>query len=227
MKATLLVFLGGFVMLSSSAIAGPVTCQSVLSVGAGSFDELVAVGACDIGDVTFSGFNTSLTATNLLVSTDGGVGSGIGTLLGLSYTYTGGSFPGGTIGYTATFDPTEGVGCPVAYSSCGITSLETQLLALAAPTNLAAVNVVYSGGYVGTANVNALNTNNETLQVLIPQTSSVTKVATYNGLGSISSFQSDVNTGGINVAPEPTTFGLVGGALLGLGFLGRKKISRQ
>ena len=226
MKSTVLVFLGGLVMLSSSAIAGPVTCQSVLAV-TNSFAALETVGSCDIANITFSGFNTSLNATNLLVSTDGGAATGFNQLIGLSYTFFGGSLPGGTIGYTATFDPTEGIGCPVGFSSCGITSLEAQLLALAGPGNLAAVNIVYSGGFTGAGNTNALTTGAETFQDLIPQTNSITKLATYNGLGNISSYETDVNTGGISNVPEPTTFGMVGGALLGLGFLGRKKVSRQ
>jgi hypothetical protein len=227
MKSTLLVFLGGVVMLSSSAFAGPVTCQSVLSAGTGNFQALETAGACDIANITFSGFTTSLNATNLLVSTDGGAGTGFDQLIGLSYTYFGGSLPAGTIGYTATFDPTEGIGCPAGFSSCGITSLEAQLLALAGPTNLAVVSIAYSGGFTGTGSTDALTTGDETFQTLIPQTNSVTKLASYNGLGNISSFETDVNTGGVSAVPEPTTFGMVGGALLGLGFLGRKKISRQ
>jgi hypothetical protein len=189
---------------------------------------LETAGVCSIGNVDFSGFNTSMNATNLLVSTDGGAATGFAQLIGLSYTYFGGSLPAGTIGYTATFDAASGTfGCPAGYSSCGIDSLEAQLLGLYGPTNTAVVGIVYSGGYTGTGSVDALTGSDETFQVLIPQTNSVTKLATYNGLGNISSFETDVNTGGTSAVPEPTTFGLVGGALLGLGLLRRKKISHQ
>src|SRR5580692_10104873 len=108
MKSTVLVFLGGVVMLSSSAIAVPVTCQSVLAVGSGNFQSLETAGVCSIGNIDFSGFNTSMNATNLLASTDGGAGTGFSQRIGLSYTYFGGSLPAGTIGYTATFDAASG-----------------------------------------------------------------------------------------------------------------------
>ena len=229
MKSTLkptLMFFGGLVMLSSSAMAANVTCQSVLAVS-GDFQALETVGACDVGNVLFSGFNTSLNPTSLLVSSDGGVSTGLYNLLGLSYTYLGGSLPAGTIGWTATFDPTAGVGCPVGYSSCGIDSLEGQLLGLAGSTNLAVINVAYSGGFTGSGSVNALTTGGETYQVLIPQTSSVTKLATYNGLGNISSYETDVNVGGTSSTPEPATFGILGVALMGLAFAGRKHVGRK
>ena len=60
-------------------------------VNGANFNALELAGSCDIGNVTFSGFNTSLTASGVLVSTDGGVSTGLDNLLGFSYTYLGGS----------------------------------------------------------------------------------------------------------------------------------------
>jgi hypothetical protein len=176
----------------------------------------------------FSGFNTSLNASNLLVSTNGGAASGLGSLLGLSYTYVGGTLPGGSIGWTATFDSTAGVGCPVGNSVCGIVGVEAQLHALTG--NPSIVTTVYSGGYSASSQVDAASLADETFQATIPiviAPSSVTKLSTYNGLGSLSSFETDVITGGIASVPEPTTLFLMGSSLLGLGLVRRRSIRKN
>jgi hypothetical protein len=229
-----MLFLGGAVMFSSSAIAGMVTCQSILSVGDGNFGELETAGSCDIGNVTFSGFNTTYTATSVLVATDGFAGSPVGSILGLTYSFLAGTFPGGSVGYTATYDPlasTDGAGgtaCPVTETMCGITGVEAQLNSGVPIPNAAAVTTVYSGGYVGSSEVDALSLADETFQENIPLVvfpGGVTKVATYNGLGTADTFSTEVITGGI-ATPEPATLGLVGGALLAVGVLRRRKAVR-
>ncbi len=234
MKSAFLLFLGGMAMLSSPAFASEVTCQSILSASDGSFTQLELAGSCDIGNVTFSGFNTTFTASDVLVATNGFAGSPVGAILGLTYSYLNGTFPGGSIGFTATYDPnaaTDGAGglaCPVSDSVCGIAGLESQLNSGLPIPNAAAVTTVYSGGYVGSSEVDALTLGDETYQTPIPLTTiGIAKTATYNGLGLADTFSTEVITGGVSAAPEPATFALVGGALLGLGLLGRGKIFRR
>lgn len=226
MKLKFLLFIGGILICSSSAFAGPVTCQSVLT-GSGTFAQLEAAGSCDIGNVTFSGFNTSYTASLVDVAPDGGVGSVFGQALGLNYSYFGGSFVsagGGTIGYTATFDPTEGVACPVN-DTCGIVGGYSQVAALVGDG--ASVITQDSGGYTGSYTVSSVSNGTETNSVsfsMIVAPASLTKLATYNGAGSVSNFETDVIAGDTSNTPEPTTFSLLGGGLLiGLGMLRRKK----
>jgi hypothetical protein len=234
MRSKFLLFVGGAVMLSSSAMAGMVTCQSILSVGNGNFGELETAGSCDIGNVTFSGFNTTFNPLSVVVATNGFAGSPVGSILGLTYSFLAGTFPGGSIGYTATYDPlasTDGAGgtaCPVTETACGITGVESQLNSGVPIPNAAAVTTVYTGGYVGSSVVDALTLADETYQTLTPIVIvplGITKVATYNGLGTADTFSTEVITGGV-ATPEPATLTLVGGALLALGVLRRRKASR-
>ena len=222
MKSRLLLYLGGFALSSSLTIAGPVTCQSVLSVGNGNFSQLVALGVtgCDVGNINFSSFNTTFTATNVLVAVNGFTLSPFGSIIGFTYSYLNGVFPGGGVGYSATFDPTEGVVCPVGYT-CGIDGVETQLNSLLG--NGASVTTTYSGGFVGTTTVDATSLANETNQTLIPIIPApgyIMKAAVYNGVGTINTFSTEVITA--SIIPEPATLGLLGGALLALGIFRRR-----
>ena len=221
-------------MLSSSASASEVSCQSVLGGSSGLFSSLQAgADSCDVGNVTFSNFSTTLTAANVTVEVNGFTNSAVGSILGFTYGYLNGVFPVGTIGYTATYDPnaaTDGAGglaCPVTDSVCGITGVEVQLNSILG--NGAVVTTTYSGGFVGTSEVDSATLADETFQATIPiieYPTSLTKVASYNGSGSVNNFSTEVITGGISSTPEPATFGLVGGALLGLGLMRRKKVTR-
>lgn len=87
---------------------------SAFSAGTGNFQALKTAGSCDIANITFSGFNTSLNATDLLVSADGGVAKGSNRLIGLSYTYLDGSLPTGSIGYRH-IDPMEALVARLAF----------------------------------------------------------------------------------------------------------------
>jgi hypothetical protein len=237
MRSTLLLFLGGLVMFSSSAVAGPISqCQAILAASDGSFDQLEALnatGGCDVGNVNFDSFSTTLTAANILVATDGGASSPVGSILGLTYSYViTGTFPAGTIAYTATYDPlaaTDGAGglaCPIS-EICGITGIESQLNSGTPVPNAAVVTTVDTGGYSATTTVDALTLGDLSFQANIPLTTlGINKSATYNGLGSADTFSTEVITGFTPAVPEPATFSLVGGALLGLGLLRRKKVSR-
>jgi PEP-CTERM motif len=224
MKFRLLLCFGGVAMLSSLAMASPVTCQSVLSVGNGNFGELITAGACDVGNVTFSGFNTTFTASSVLVSLNGFTGSPFGSIIGFTYNWLNGVFPGGGVGYTATFDPTEGTPCPVGYT-CGIDGVETQLNSILG--NGAMVTTNYTGGYVGSSHVDSASNADETYQTTIPivvNPGFVMKAATYNGVGTINTFSTEVITAA--VIPEPATFGLMGASLLAFGIF-RKRFFRR
>jgi hypothetical protein len=224
MKSRLLFCFGGIAMLSSLAIASPVTCQSVLSVGNGNFGQLITAGACDVGNVTFSSFNTTFVPTSVLVSINGFTSSPFGSIIGFTYNWLNGVFPGGGLGYTATFDPTEGVVCPVGYT-CGIDGVETQLNSLVG--NGAVVTTTYTGGFVGSTQVDAASLADETNQTLIPIIPApgyIMKAALYNGVGTINTFSTEVITA--SIIPEPATFGLMGGALLAFGIF-RKSLSRR
>jgi hypothetical protein len=235
MRFRLLCVFGGLVVLSSLATAAEVTCQSVLSVGDGNFAELETAGSCDIGNVTFSNFNTTFTATSVLVSTNGFAGSPVGAILGLTYSFLNGSFPGGNIGYTATFDPTAstdgagGTACPAAHT-CGITGSESQLNSGEPVPNGAIVSTVDSGGYSATTQVDALTLGDETSQTtfaMIVAPTGITKLATYNGLGIADTFSTEVITGQISGVPEPTSILLVGVGLIGVALIKRKAIRQS
>jgi len=215
MKSKILSLICGFALLALPAVAAS-TCQSVLVTG--TFQELMNAGSCDIGNVLFSGFNTNLTGSSLLVGTNGGAGSAFGSLLGFTFNYVGGTLPAGSIGWTATFDSTAGVACP-ALSTCGIVGLSGQIHVFV--PNPAAVNTAFSGGFVGSAHVDGSSLAAQGSQATIPIVSfpvSVTSLATYNGLGSLSSIETDVVTGSVSTVPESTTLLLLGTGLVGLGF---------
>jgi len=247
MKVTFLLFLGGMMMLSSSASATTVTCQAVLT-GSALFTQLEATngtGGCDIGNVNFDAFNFNTTsstfsASDIDVSLDGGAGSSFGAIVGLTYSGSGGTFPGGgagdtsSIGYTATFDPNAstdgagGVACPVNYT-CGVAGAESQLNSILG--NGAIVTTVDTGGFSGTSHVDAATLGDETNQFTFPMIVApigITKVSTYNGLGTINTFSTEVIAGDVSNIPEPATFSLIGGGLLlGLGMFRRKRLFRS
>jgi len=228
------MFLGGILLFSSSAMAGgagAVTCQSILSNSDGDFGQLETAGSCDIGNVTFSAFNTTFNASNILVAADGVSSSPFGAILGLTYSVLSGTLPGGSIGYTATFDPNAatdgagGVACP-ATLICGIVGAESQLNSILG--NGAIVTTLDTGGYSGTSSVDAAALGDETVQFTFPMIvapTGITKVSTYNGQGTIDTFSTEVITG--TNTPEPATFSLIGGLLLGLGVFRRKRFFRS
>jgi hypothetical protein len=231
MKLKFLLFIGGIAICSSSAFASTVAqCTTILQeVGTNSsFDQLVALnnsGGCDVGNVNFDGFNTSFTASSVLVNPDGGVGTAIGQELGFNYSVLGsGTFLAGTIGYTATFDSTQGAVCPVG-DTCGIVGGYSQLSATVGDG--ASITTQDSGGYTGSYTVSSASDGTETNSVtfsMIVAPAYLTKEATYNGDGAVSNFETDVVTGETSNTPEPTTFSLIGGGLLiGLGMLRGKK----
>ena len=82
----------------------------------------------------------------------------------------------------------------------------------------------------GTIPLNDLTTGANVQQISLagsPTSVSVGMTGTATNSSPIDSFGLDMYQTATSPAPEPATFGLVGGALLGLGVLGRKKISRQ
>jgi len=222
MKSKLLLLTGGFVLLSSS-VYGAALCQTVLV--AGNFQEMITAGSCNVGNVLFSGFSTTMTASSILVSTNGGVGSAIGALIGFTYNYVGGTLPGGSIQWIAAFDPTAGVACPVN-NVCGLIGSATQIHVFV--PNSAVVTSTYTGGFVGSNSVDGsslASQSNQTTFPMIVAPGSLGRVSTYNGLGTLSSFETDVVTGAVSAVPEPTSLLFLGTGLLALGFIKRR--SRQ
>ena len=60
---------------------------------------------------------------------------------------------------------------------------------------------------------------------MIVDPSNVVKVSTYNGLGNIDTFSTEVIANDTPSTPEPATMALSGGCLVYLGMLRRKKSS--
>ena len=223
MKSKLLLFIGGVVLASSASAAA--LCQNVLV--AGNFQELITAGSCNVGNVLFSGFNTNMGATNLLVSTNGGASSAFGALMGFTYNYVGGTLPGGTVGWTATFDATAGVGCPVL-STCGLVGTASQIHVFV--PNPAVVNNTFTGGFAGTNSVNGSSLAAQSVQTsftMVSAPTSVVYLANYNGLGNLSSFETDMVTASTSAVPESASLVILGTGLLGLGFIKRSRNKRS
>jgi|PeaSoiMetatran63_FD_contig_31_2801203_length_787_multi_20_in_0_out_0_1 hypothetical protein len=176
---------------------------------------------CLDGDKIFSDFAyTAPTgdpiASNIAVGVDDNAGL---NQYGLQFQSTLGVWnaSGFVLSYTATVDTAI---CP----QCLIIADQSAFQGALAPNN-AAMTVVLSGA--GTINLNDLTTNANTEQISFPGVTS-TNIA-YTGTAAGASDPIDTFGGDVYqvVTPEPGTLGLAGAALLGLGLLGRKKVSRQ
>jgi hypothetical protein len=119
------------------------------------------------------------------------------------------------------------VACLVG-DTCGIIGSEAELNSLV-PSG-AIVTTVDTGGFSGTSHVDAATFGGLSYQLLFPvivAPASITKVSTYNGLGTVDNFSTEVITADVSTTPEPATFSMIGGGLLlGLGVLRRKRFFR-
>jgi len=180
-------------------------------------------------DLTCPTFPTTITQNN---ATSGSAtftcgGSGLNTALvtitNVQYFSTlDWSFGGlGSNTETAVFTPSANFSGPTTTcvdTATGTSSGTTACSFTAIPSGLAASTTL-----TGPA-LQALGTGNTTFTVLATAT-----VAAGSSIGSSNAgvmVEYDYNVNQVGGAPEPTTFALLGSALVGLGILGRKRLSR-
>lgn len=213
-RVGLIVALGLFASLGSmQAVIVPctnTTLAALIALGAG------AGNGCSVNDKLFNNFSyTPGASAPVAGSVNATLQANDPTLTyGFSFSSSTGSFVGNfVLGFTVGINTAI---CP----TCLITSTAEQLLAGTGPPGTVSISVAESAGpspvLISNASFGA-NTNGSTIA---PGVLTLTKSATATGISSsnpLLSFESDVRQ--TNTIPEPGTFLLLGGALLGLSAL--------
>jgi hypothetical protein len=221
MKSRALLLLGGMLLWSSSLIGAP--CAATQSIA-----SLIGLGAtgCDINyldfTITFSNFNATGSALTGQADRDMNIAVGGNPLVGLGgFTFTNptvGNFPTAfTLGYTATIN-----GCAATFT-CALTGYAEQTF-IVPNTSGAVVMVMESAG----PSPVTLNVGNQTsTQFPAFSVPSVIKMASYNGVTTLISFESDVFGTATTAIPEPLGLSMVGFGLVALGVWRRQRSVRD
>ena len=233
MKLNHILALGTFLTAATAVTYATPVCQAGASLS-------VYTGAgftCEVGDKVYSGFSYSATGSdptaaqvsvgidNFANTTTGiwQIGFQLGSsITGLAWTS---DF---SLDYTVTIDEAACVAEFGAGHSCSAYEAQGQFQdGSANSSNTATMTDVLTGA--GTLHLNDLTTGANTGQVFFPFITSSNISITAAGLNTtnaIEGFGLDLYEFGNAPLPEPGTLGLVGGALLGLGLLRRKTVSR-
>ncbi len=233
MKLKHILALAVFLTAGTAVTYATPVCQA----GA-SLSVYAAAGfTCEVGDKVYSGFTyvptgSDPTAAQVSVGIDNfanpltgiwQIGFQLGSsVTGLAWT------SGFSLNYTFTIDEAACAAEFGAGHNCSAYEAQGQFQdGSANASNTATMTDVLTPG--GTLSLNDLTTGSNTGQVFFPFLNSSSVTLTAAGLNTtyaIEGFGLDVYEFANAPLPEPGTLGLVGGALLGLGLLRRKTVSR-
>jgi hypothetical protein len=195
-----------------------------------NYIALNGTGGCEIGDKIFSNFSysgggTDPAATSIDVGIDDKTNiEQFGVQFQSATTVWTSNF---TLDYTITIVPADCVTLYGAGYTCTMIGAQGQFQGAFAPTTSAMTDVLTPGG---TISLNDITAPQQTQQISFAGITGTNVVMTATGLDAsdpIDSFGLDVYQHPQSPTPEPATLGLVGGALLGLGLLGRKGSRRK
>jgi len=216
---TILSLIGAILLVACVGNASPVACQSFAS-----FTTLLGYGStgCEVGDLIFSNFadsgsppsNSNLTG-NITVT------NGQNTGYAVNFSSQAGDLTTSfVVSYTVTIDTTVSPGTQAGED---ITSIGAGLQAdgsgsssLVKTTPFGPITVTAAGGVTTS---NPISANGVATTVNITDTFTQGTGGTLN----FSNTYTESNTSG----PEPSTMLLMGGALLGLGAIGRRRIRKS